>query len=98
RGSPERLPAAHRLATGRKFFHVGLTPLPDALRDTQYIGEDRVAARVCNAFLFRDGPQAFGRVWLRYCLDREARIPLAVDVYRNEGDYRQNQPYRSWRV
>jgi len=81
-----------------RFFDVALVPLHEALEDARLVGEDRVAGRDCALFLFEDVPQAIGDVWLRYALDRETGIPLAVDGYRDATAYQEDRPYRSWRV
>jgi hypothetical protein len=81
-----------------RFLYVGLKPLPEALRNAELIGEEHVADRPCDVFLFRDVPQAIGKVEMRYALDRETGITLAVDGYKTEADFASGRPYRTWRA
>jgi hypothetical protein len=82
-----------------RFLHVGLKPLPEALREgAQHLGQAETLDRPCEVFLFRDVPLAVGKVMVRYSLDRESGVPLAIQWFKDEGALVADNPYRTWQA
>jgi hypothetical protein len=79
-----------------RFYHVGLTPLHEALADAERIGQERVIERTCNRFHFRAVGPPGARESLVYSLDETTSVPLKIAAYANPDQIGDQAPNWVW--
>lgn len=78
-----------------RYYHVGLTPLHEALAHAEREGREDVIGRPCDIFVFKGvGRGAEGL--LVYSLDAEATIPLKVAFYSRPDQRAAHAPNWTW--
>lgn len=77
------------------YFFVGNEPLQRALKHAQYLGEQTILNRKCDAFLF---PSVRWHVTQDqiFTLDRETGIPLQAEGFMGADNREQNRPAWIW--
>src|SRR5690606_33001217 len=64
-----------------QLFHVGLTPLYEAIEHAEHVGEESVVGRACHVFRFPAVPGRNSAQDLVYYLDQATAIPLKVEAF-----------------
>ena len=79
-----------------RFYHVGLTPLHEALPNAEPMGQERVINRTCNVFHFKEVGLPGHEQSLVYWLDEATSVPLKIAAYRNPEQIREHVPNWVW--
>ena len=77
-------------------FYVGTVPLPKALATAEYLGEDRLLGRDCDAFLLPHIQATRTLPDVVFLLDRATSIPLKMTVYTNAKLRAEDRPESIW--
>ena len=79
-----------------RYYHVGLTPLLEALPKAERMNDGEVIGRSCDVFHFKSVGEGTHSQSLVYSLDKATGVPLRVAAYRNPDKVRENVPNWVW--
>jgi hypothetical protein len=81
-----------------KYFHIGLSPLYEALPKAQRTGEDTCLDRPCEVFLFAEFKSGKTPQDLVYHLDRATGVPLKVEAFKDKTARLDGKPSWVWQA
>jgi hypothetical protein len=79
-----------------RYYHVGLTPLHEALPHADRMGPERVMERSCENFHFKGVGPAGRQQSLVYSLDEETSVPLKIAAFSGPEQLRDQTPNWVW--